>query len=108
MTSNTQTYKFQTALTKTAALKQASTEVIIRAFDGQYQVVSYDQVADAWREGNLSDYWHAREWRAASVATRAAVLMGLADDPSDTQRIEYIAQDTKGSARERLDEILAR
>jgi hypothetical protein len=97
-----------TKTAKTAALKQAATEVLIRPFNGQYQVVQYDPAADVWREGNLSDYWHAREWRAASVATRAAVLMGLADDPSDIQRIEYIAQSTKGSARERLDEILAR
>lgn len=98
-----------TNLTKTAALKQASTEVSIRAISGQYQVVSYDPAADAWREGNLSDYWHAREWRAASVATRAAVLMGLTDDdPAEIALIEYIAQSTKGRARERLDEILAR
>ena len=99
----------QTTISKSAALKQATDESSMYRFGDGWEVSQWDEQCRAQRVSHPMGYSAAREFLTIRRAVRAAILMGLdGDDGSAVFEIEHAAENTTGTARERLAFIAKR
>lgn len=66
-------------ISKSAAIRQAKSEVTLDRFGGQWLVMEWDAQAQAWRQGSPRDYARARAARSDEVVRRALLALGVSE-----------------------------
>lgn len=68
-----------TQISKSAAIRQAKSKVMMDRFGGGWLVMEWDEQARAWRQGQPRDFHRARAAYADAVVSRTLQAMGVSE-----------------------------
>ncbi len=95
-----------TALSKTAAIKQATREVDTYRLGNDWALSQYSARFDAWVKITTGDFYKIREGKRRAIVTRALELLGWSAEDAEIEAETLNDQGAGGSASDQVERAL--
>jgi hypothetical protein len=95
-------------MTKTKAIEQARSEVLMYRVDGggQWGLSEYSHTYGAWTHVGSSDFYQVREWKRRAIVRRALVLLGWDQFEAEIEGERLNDSGTGGSVEQQVTRAL--